>query len=874
MKTTKLKRAISAITAAVISVSLLTTLAVSAADRVVLEYTFDSETTIEKTYSTDPKSISFMCYDGQSEPFLRTLDDTHWCSGWYSYDSTNTTNGEAPSATEMYIEKSLLNLNLAANNTMKIRIPINEEGTYRIDFTMQKTAGDGQYVRFNVNNVPSTDPSAANPTDPGAMLADFGANSEQTYSKTVSLAPNDNVNFLGVAVVQKGISIAIDTMTVTKIESIETINPEKVIPANGLTNVSTYTEPTIFFDREINADTISGIKLMNGDTEIAATPTLGKDKTSVVMVTQEQLPPETVIKIAIPDTVRCVDGSSVNAAEYSFTTGKKNVVYYADFETEGNTGDYGMMYGWGGWNSNEGGRTTTVESSPINSGKAVKIKYDTAWQGFYMNIARIAGPEINNMKIEGSNVNRKYIVSFDLYMQGTGTVTATFVDTGTNPVIGTYSASQTPSVQHIEKQIDSVTAWNPAVRFKDEAGSTPALDLYLDNLKITEVIAGATPKIVSSNPEKDEQNVKITTGIEVKFDQEMAENSEVALYKIIDDESEPVLVETSASIDASKRILTVTPVSVLETNTKYALDLSAVQNSQGNTLAEEEQIINFETSNIALTGTEILYYDFEKEYNAGDNGIEHGIGSKWVCDVERSAVAPKDGNYALNMKTTGEYGNIKLSIPKMENLQYKGKKYEIAMDVKLAEGCTVNKDTEVYINYWTDVENNLPVALFTPTEQYTNVRSTFIIPETAAMWSPRLYIVHPETGYDVYIDNITIREIDEPYAQIKYTDEGGKEKIINGSKMSNNLAGKTLNVTFGQFGTKTGSYQGFISLVKEDTLVDVSVADIEVTNGTAGNYSLSLTLPETDDISSYKVNAFLWDDNLKPLMDVTGLRSQ
>ena len=104
MKEKKLKRIISVLTAAVMSVGMLPTLLASAAETEVLKYTFDSMTMVEKTYSTDPKSISFACFDGQTEPFLRALDDKHWQSGWYTYDSETTNGDEAPSTQEMYIE--------------------------------------------------------------------------------------------------------------------------------------------------------------------------------------------------------------------------------------------------------------------------------------------------------------------------------------------------------------------------------------------------------------------------------------------------------------------------------------------------------------------------------------------------------------------------------------------------------------------------------------------------------------------------------------------------------------------------------------------------------------------------------------------------
>lgn len=59
----------------------------------------------------------------------------------------------------------------------------------------------------------------------------------------------------------------------------------------------------------------------------------------------------------------------------------------------------------------------------------------------------------------------------------------------------------------------------------------------------------------------------------------------------------------------------------------------------------------------------------------------------------------------------------------------------------------------------------------------------------------------------------------------------------------------------------------------ENKLIQVNKADIKVTNGAAGVYSLSLTLPDDDDLAAYKVNVFLWDNNMTPVMDVAGVRA-
>lgn len=868
----KLKRFFSAISAVAISVCLLPGFSASAAGTVV-DYTFDKEEKITVSKNGIDRIVS--CYDDYSEPFLRIEDDV-WKTGWINYDNDrNGVPNYLPTSKEMYIKDSLLNVNMNGYNRIVMRIPTSadatdgEERTYNIKFTLKKTGGDAGFIRFNVNGVPNSGPSDANPTGAGAAVFEFAKGVAQQYNKTVTLSKGAD-NYLAFVPVEKSLSFTIDRLTVTEIANVKLI---KSLPAEDMTGVSTYTNPKLYFDGALDTSTISNIKLMKGDAEVPVSVKANSAGDTVMLVTDSVLDAGSIYTMSVPNTVKGANGVSVSAKNISFTTGEKDVVLNYDFEKEGNAGDCGIMYNADGWE-------TSYELAKKDERGVLKLNFNRQWANRSFDI--ISASPANNLKVEGDNINRNYKISYDIFIEDGGQIKSYFdpyySDNHTNGT-ALYINSKAGEWEHVEAEVTGINkCWTPFVTFqKLDSGSCTA---YIDNLKITEIGADTGAfSVVSSNPENGCRFAQTTSEIEVVFNKATTEDAafdNVELYDMSGDE--PVIVETVKTIGKDKYgrcKLTVKPNAILSTNTSYALDLSTIADVISEFASSELQTVEFITSEVLLTGRELFYYDFESEYSEGDKGIKYGIDDLWKMNIERTDSDKKNGLYSLKVNTTGSGGNIKFRIPNIYQQMYVGKKYEISMDAKRASENT-SMDAEVFVSYYNDGDSSekyVRLGTFSPADDFEKVKKTFYIPEDGIIWDVKLYILCSE-GFDAYLDNLMIKEIDAPRALIKYTNSEGVQKNITSTKMESELSGKTLNVTFDKFKeSDNGVYKGIAAVYLGGKLIKAELADITVTGGAASG-AVNITLPETSDdvsITEYDMKVFLWDSSLHPIIEWAGI---
>ncbi|MDD6483534.1 MAG: glycoside hydrolase family 99-like domain-containing protein [Clostridiales bacterium] len=194
-----------------ILMSVLTPFAFSASEKIVMQYTFDSESSQEYVYDTSTGATAqFKYFDGMSYPFVFQH------TGWNSYFQNGEGGGRYPNAEQMYIEGGSLCVNMLGHERLAVNIPVNETGNtakhYQINFVVKhNSATAGQGLKIAMDELPSvTSPSKYEAVDvtearPGGMHMYFDTvGRSHTYSKVVYLSPGQhslrfqpigNVNF-------------------------------------------------------------------------------------------------------------------------------------------------------------------------------------------------------------------------------------------------------------------------------------------------------------------------------------------------------------------------------------------------------------------------------------------------------------------------------------------------------------------------------------------------------------------------------------------------------------------------------------------------------------------------------------------------------
>ncbi|MDD6483525.1 MAG: pectinesterase family protein [Clostridiales bacterium] len=472
----KFNKIISALTAIAMSVASWQCFSALAAEGTeVLKYTFDSETKVTRNYA-DVGDLTFSCYDGQTAPFLYTSDGS-WASGWFRGE-TGDSDGRVPSEKGMNIASGKLNVNLLQDSFMRMCIPTTGgtgEKSYMIKFTMEKTGGTGRYMRMGIDEKPVPDEANETTTNrKGGMLADF-ASGTAVYSKTVSLSA-DKAHYLAfVLPYSDTLSFAIDEITITEVLD---ASVSKTVPASGAENVTTYVYPKVYFSSPIDSSTALHISLKTADGEtVETTNNVDSDGMIVTLETKKPLNGTETYTINVPDAVKCADGSAVKPYESTFTTAAENVVISYDFEREGNVGDNGMLFKPGTWAS-------TLSMTGFDGKNVLKMDVSQQWGNAKL---QMTDTSINNLCIEGNNINRTYLIEFDVYTAEGGKAYIRFYPVWDGAQdLGTYT--QTGQWIHIEKTVNFTTCWNPYVEICNSAAATP---IYIDNFKVTDLSAAA-----------------------------------------------------------------------------------------------------------------------------------------------------------------------------------------------------------------------------------------------------------------------------------------------------------------------------------------------------------------------------------------------
>ncbi|MDD6483526.1 MAG: Ig-like domain-containing protein [Clostridiales bacterium] len=513
----KSRKIISALTAIAMSVASWQCFSVFAegetpAGKEILKYTFDreEEEKVTRNYSEENfnGSLTFSRYDGQTEPFLYTSDSS-WASGYFSYDTKTTDGGRLPKANEMWIQDSKLNVNLQKTSYMRVRIPTTPgtgEQEYKIEFTMTQT-GVGQYLRLGVDGTPEPgEDNNITTARKGGMVANF-ENGPVTYSKIVSLS-SDVKHYLAFVLPTDGtLEFSIDELTVTQVSSQAFVS--KTVPAKDAENVTTYAYPKVYFAKPIDTSTASNIKLKdeNGN-EVGTTNNVDSDGMIVTLKTKVPLNGNKKYTIDVPDTVEGEDGLAVMPYKSTFKTAYENVVVSYDFEKEGNQGDNGMMLQATPWES-------TLSLTEFSRHSSV-LKIVASQPGGNAKLY-VRDKDINNDYIEGDNIDRTYLIEFDLYIPSGSGASITFVPTfGDNQSL-VSDAKNTDKWMHVWRKATFTKCWNPYVEITNNVAAGP---IYIDNFKVVDISKKAAVTMTKADNGKvsaTAENIQNTHGSDATF---------------------------------------------------------------------------------------------------------------------------------------------------------------------------------------------------------------------------------------------------------------------------------------------------------------------------------------------------------------------
>ncbi len=423
---------------------------------VLLHYTFDTK---KSGLSFDGKCTLYS-YDGKEYTFLKYDADNIWAAGWFSKDGAARI---APTEKEVDIADGKLNVNVAAYNTLGIRIPdtdVVENQKFVVTFTVTNLSGD---LKANLDNGNSK--RGNNGAD--YPLAYTETNGVRNYSIVFDVMKGD---FLKLTTT-KETTFNLDDLIVKKyVES--PVNIAGTLPEQNRENVPVYVNPEVTFDNVVTTDYANGIKILKGKDEIETTNTLSSDGKTVTLKTASQLPANSLI------TVKADDNNS-----FTFTTGDRNVALFEDFETGKNEDEkFGTIYGvnklWG----SDSVELTNCEQLGSRAIKLTNVQYGAATLSL-------------SPKICGDAANRRLKISFDCYTEGTAVevkLDGTGREKGTK-IVPTLK----PGKSHIEVVIGVTYFWNGAVLFQNSGSEVT--DIYVDNIRVEDVTENAWADIIYDN---------------------------------------------------------------------------------------------------------------------------------------------------------------------------------------------------------------------------------------------------------------------------------------------------------------------------------------------------------------------------------------
>ena len=430
----------------------------------------------------------------------------------------------------------------------------------------------------------------------------------------------------------------------------------------------------------------------------------------------------------------------------------------------------------------------------------------------------------------------QYYSKISLKVKNLGTKAANIelkIDGTTNPTVQSVSLPVGGEWKTLEKVValKGNSGWKRAFNIMIPAGTI----IGIDDLVI-EDYSKWQPNIVKSYPENGQTNVAPFDPFTVTFDVNMNLDTLNAVKLYDAKNNEVAATVTSSNATNGLSTLSIVPAAMLASNATYKIDLSGVKELYHSTaLAAADQTISFTTTATAMSGDEILYYDFEDEA-FGNYGVTHGINNQWQSSIERVVA---DGDYALKVTPNGGDGVFLMNIPKLDGTQYAGNAYKLNMHLKNG---TPGKTYAFYVQYY-DVNGTgkLPLKAtgYEVSENWEMINWTFTIDETAAIYNPTLYISVPN-GTELFVDDIIIEKVVEP-------------------TMSVNAADGKAVVTYDHL--SHADYKGFVAFYDEGRLVKVAS---EIVN--SANKVIETAIPATVGVCTVK--AFLWEnsDNFVPVL--------
>lgn len=422
---------------------------------VLLHYTFDTEKSSLFNENT------FYSYDGKEYTFLNCDLYGGWSAGWFSKDGGSRF---APTKNEVYIADGKLNVNVAANNWLGIRIPdtdVVENQEFAVTFTVTNLSGDLEANLTNDNG--KRDKGKAD----YCPLTCTETNGVRNYSAVFNVMKGDILKLTATGET----TFKLDDLIVKKYVK----SPVKItgtFPEQNRENVPTYVDPTVTFDSAVTLDYANGIKILDGTNEIETTNTLSSDGKTVTLKTSSQLPANSLI------TVKADDNNS-----FTFTTGDRNVALFENFETGKNDdANLGTIYGFGQYPHHSAKELAYCEQL---GSRAIKFTF-TDWGSASINLSP---------KVFGGNVNRRFKVSFDYYTDGS-TVEAKLDGTGYNGGTKFVPTLTSGKKQHVEAVTGTQTLWAGAIFFQNSTADTSEVTLYIDNIRVEDITENAWADIV------------------------------------------------------------------------------------------------------------------------------------------------------------------------------------------------------------------------------------------------------------------------------------------------------------------------------------------------------------------------------------------
>lgn len=156
---------------------------------------------------------------------------------------------------------------------------------------------------------------------------------------------------------------------------------------------------------------------------------------------------------------------------------------------------------------------------------------------------------------------------------------------------------------------------------------------------------------------------------------------------------------------------------------------------------------------VAGAEEELISMDFENGYEGVTLGawhVEHSITDQYAANGQKS----------LENTVTGDWASLEFPIAKIENTNYRGKRYEAEFWLKYPQGTSLSAAT----SYWDEELGNTATNIFAHLNgegEFKKYTVQFTIPASGPVWDVRLTFLADtlQVGEKFYIDDLTVREV-------------------------------------------------------------------------------------------------------------------